>query len=492
MMNENLYEDISKRINRLFGIYLKQNNWSSMEKNLVKAARLLKRKEDIEEISKWVLKPLHSSEEYHALARNLTIGETYFFRELSGLTLLTDEIIPEIRKNNRKTLKIWSAGCSSGEEPYSIAVFLKENLWDSDQWDIQITATDLNNEALSKARKGIYRPWSFRGFREELLRKYFVCHANTYEIRKDIRDMIRFRNLNLVKDAFPRADDKSEGFDAIFCRNVLMYFSKDAIEDITKKFFSSLADNGWLITSQTELSMNIHHQFRRTKFKDAFFFKKGNVPPTDITNNFRKMNLPEKSAPANRPSSVLKRKPTLQDKYKQTTISKQQSTSPAANEVSAPDIKKLYNHFEYKKIIAVYEAAESAAGFDATDLFLISKSYANMGRYREGADIIQDLINKNSSNPVFYYFYATILSEQGSWGEAEKNLIKALYLKPDFLSARFSYFLVLKKRNKHEKAIKEGQNILHDIEMYDNNDVLTDMEGMTAGSLRQTIDLMQP
>ncbi len=490
MMNENLYEDISKRINRLFGIHLKQNSWSSMEKNLVKAARLLNRKEDIEDISRWVLKPLHSPEEYHALARNLTIGETYFFRELSGLTLLTDEIIPALRKNNRKTLKIWSAGCSSGEEPYSIAIFLQENLPDSAGWDIQITATDLNNEALSKAREGIYRPWSFRGFREELLRRYFVRHADTYEIRKDIRDMIRFTNLNLIKDEFPEANDKSTGFDAVFCRNVLMYFSKDAIENITRKFFSSLAEDGWLITSQTELSLNIHHEFRRTKFKDAFFFKKGKLQ-MDVSSHSLRSNRLKKTAQVRRTSSDIKRTPVFREKFKRHSENKTNSTPPAVSEPSSPDIKELYHQAEYQQCIAVYEAAESAAPFDATDLFLISKSYANMGRYREGAGIIQDLINKNSSNPEFYYFYATILSEQRNWEEAEKNLIKALYLKPDFLSARFSYFLVLKKRNKHEKAIKEGQNLLNDIEMYDNNDVLPNTEGMTAGSLRQTIDLMQ-
>lgn len=488
MKGEHLYEDISKRINQLFGIHLKQNSWSSMEKNLIKAAKLLNRKEDLEDISKWVLKPSLSDNEYHALAKTLTIGETYFFRELSGLTLLTDEIIPAIRKKNSKTLRIWSAGCSSGEEPYSIAIFLKENLPDSDKWDIQIMATDLNNEALSKARKGIYRPWSFRGLRNDLLNKYFVCHANTYEIRKDIRDMIQFKNLNLIKDEFPLANDKSKGFDVVFCRNVLMYFSQDTIENITQKFFSSLADDSWLITSQTELSMNIYHQFHRTKFKDAFFFKKGNIPATVTTNNFRKKNRPEKTATGE--PGVLKRKSSFQEKHKKRSASEEKLPSPVVSTAPPPAIEGLYNNSEYQRCIAVYEAAESFNKFDASELFLISKSYANLGRYNEGAAIIEELINKNSSNPEFYYFYATILSEQGSWQAAEKNLIKALYLKPDFLSARFSHFLVLRKLNKNEKAVKEGQNILNDIKLYHNNDLLPDMEGMTAGSLRQTIDLM--
>lgn len=488
MKKERLYEDISKRIKYLFGIHLKENNWSSMEKNLLKAAKLLNRRQDLEEISKWVLNPSITDNEYHALAKTLTIGETYFFRELSGLTLLTDEIIPAIRKNNSKTLKIWSAGCSSGEEPYSIAVFLKENLHDIHKWNIQIMATDLSNEALSKARKGIYRPWSFRSFQEDLLGKYFVQHANTYEIRKDIRDMIEFRNLNLVKDEFPLSNDKSKGFDVVFCRNVLMYFSQDTIENITQKFFGSLTDDGWLITSQTELSMNIYHQFRRTKFKDAFFFKKGTLPATQTLKSIRKNSFEK---PAKTTQRVLKRKSTLQENLRQHPAKKAQIPSSTVSAVKMPDIKELYSKFEYQKCIATYESAESKGKIDTSGLFLVSKSYANLGRYKDAAAIMEELINKNSSNPEFYYFYATILSEQGSWEEAEKNLIKALYLKPDFLPARFNYFLVLKKRGKHKNSLKEGQNLLNDIKVYHNNEVLPHMEGMTAGSLRQTIDLMQ-
>lgn len=488
MMKDKLYEDISKRINQLFGIHLKKNSWASMEKNLVKAAKSLNRKEDLESISKWVLKTSLNDIEYHALATNLTVGETYFFREITGLTLLTNQIIPAIRKSNSKTLKIWSAGCSTGEEPYSIAIFLKENLPDIHKWDIQIIATDLNKDALNKARKGTYRPWSFRGLREDLLSKYFVIHANTYNISSDIREMIQFRHLNLVKDEYPLSSDRKNGFNVIFCRNVLMYFSQDTIQSITQKFYSALDADSWLITSQTELSINIFHSFGRKRFMDGFFFKKGGDQPEDMKDVFSIQTLKNAVRPKRNPG-VTRSKSSLQTNRKVSPLNKQKPASPAVLMAEAPRIRELYENSEDEKCISIFEAANKPGTFAAEERFLIAKSYANMGIYTKGLAMMEELIS-SSPIPEYYYFYAAILIEQENWAEAEKNLVKALYLKPDYLSARLSLFLALKKLDKNEKAAKEGTNLLNDIKDYDRNELLPDMEGMTAGSLRQMIDLM--
>ena len=487
MGNDRLYKSLSEKINLLFGIHLKKGDWKSMENSLLRTAKLLNRKQNIDDISEWLLKPALSDEEYHALATNLTIGETYFFREITGLTLLTDEIIPKIRKSNRKNLNIWSTGCSSGEEPYSIAIFLKENLPDISKWDIKIMATDLNNEALDKARKGTYRPWSFRGLREDLLKKYFIKHEKTLEVKQEIKSMVHFSNLNLVKGDFPYSHDSASGYDVIFCRNVLMYFSPPVIRNITEKFFQSLAPEGWMIISQTELSVDIFNLFKRFKFKDGFFFKKGTIEshlkPSGKKNKPVEIPL-SKTQPIKKPLIKAKKKTALPGNSKPVP----------AKEISKPNkqmVMELFARSDFPECIRLFENGLSHSDLGEKEKFCVAKSYANLGNNEQAGRLMKELISKNTTNPDFYYFYASILSEQGLWQEAEQNLVKALYLKPDSLSARFSRFLALKKLNQENSARKEGNNLLSDISTYDNNDLLPDMEGMTAGSLREMIDLMQ-
>ncbi len=481
MGNDRLYKALSEKINHLFGIHLKKGDWKSMENSLLRTAKLLNRKQNIDDISEWLLKPALSDEEYHALATNLTIGETYFFREITGLILLTDEIIPEIRKSNRKNLNIWSAGCSSGEEPYSIAIFLKENLPDILDWDIKIMATDLNNEALDKACKGTYRPWSFRGLREDLLKKYFIKHEKTLEVKQEIKRMVHFSNLNLVKGSFPYSHDSASGYDVIFCRNVLMYFSPSVIRGITEKFFQSLASEGWMVISQTELSVDIFNLFKRFKFNDGFFFKKGTLK-SQLKPSKKKNNPVEK--PRSKSLKKIKKKTALAGIVKPVP----------ANEISTDDsqrVMKLFDRSEFSECIRLFENSHPDNGFGEKEMFCVAKSYANLGNNEKAGHLMKELISKSTTNPDFYYFYASILSEQGLWQAAEQNLVKALYLKPDSLSARVSRFVALKKLNKEQPAKKEGDNLLSDISTYDNNDLLPEMEGMTAGSLREMINLMQ-
>ncbi len=487
MGNDRLYKSLSEKINLLFGIHLKKGDWKSMENSLLRTAKLLNRKQSIEDISGWLLKPALSEEEYHALATNLTIGETYFFREITGLTLLAEEIIPEIRKSNRKTLNIWSAGCSSGEEPYSIAIFLKENLPDISKWDIKIMATDLNNEALSKAKRAVYRPWSFRGLREDLLKKYFIRHDKILELKPEIKSMVHFSNLNLVKGDFPYSHDSANGYDVIFCRNVLMYFSQPVIKQITEKFYQSLSSEGYMIISQTELSVDIFNLFKRFKFKDGFFFRKGalnnHLKPSAKKNNVLEVPL-SKTRAIKKPIRHVKKTTALPGMDKPAPAKKK-------DRINSLTIMESFSASDFQECIRLFESRNPEGGIGEEEKFCVAKSYANLGNNEKAGRLMKELIAKNSTNPQFYYFYASVLSEEGLWQEAEQNLVKALYLKPDFLPARFNRFLALKKLNNVKSATKEGDNLLSDISTYDNNDLLPDMEGMTAGSLREMIDLMQ-
>lgn len=214
---------IRNQLGLLFGLNFTESQGGMLVKNLQNAAAELGLSTDLSAIKSWLSKKSFLPEESNMLAKYLTIGETYFFREKAALQLFTEKIIPDLIAKN-KPIKIWSAGCSSGEEPYSLAILLKESNINLNSLNISILATDLNTNALAKATKGLYTEWSFRETSDELKEKYFTKHNKQYQIKKEIREMVEFRQLNLATEDFPAVANQTDQIDVIFCRNVLMYF----------------------------------------------------------------------------------------------------------------------------------------------------------------------------------------------------------------------------------------------------------------------------
>ncbi len=191
----------------------------------------------------------------------ITTNETLFFRDSGPFELLKNKIIPElIDKRSKKSsglfairIRIWSAGCSTGQEIYSIAIVLKELLKDTSKYNIRLLGTDISDSAIAQASQGIYNKFEIeRGLPKNILQKYFTREGNFWKVKDEIRAMCTFRKLNLM---YPF---KSIGkFDIIFCRNVAIYFS---IED-RKKLFRRLAEvlekDGYLIIGSTESLTNI-------------------------------------------------------------------------------------------------------------------------------------------------------------------------------------------------------------------------------------------
>jgi chemotaxis protein methyltransferase CheR len=191
------------------------------------------------------------------VAAHLTIGESYFFRDPPLMDALVREVLPEIIQRRRLAgqlrLRIWSAGCSSGEEPYSVAILLREILPDIARWDIALTATDLNARFLAKAAAGRFGVWSFRGVSPVRLARWFRrLDAQTWEVDASVRAMVRFDELNLAQTAWagPRAEIAQ--VDLLLCRNVLMYFTREQATACASRLAAALAPGGWLALSPTE------------------------------------------------------------------------------------------------------------------------------------------------------------------------------------------------------------------------------------------------
>lgn len=463
---------INRRINELLGLHFSENQWEGLERRLQKAAAAMQMDNSPEKLDQWISQARIPQNQLEVLIEHLTICETYFFREKQALNLLIENIIPSIKPstyNGRKQLCIWCAACSTGEEPYSIAMTLLDSLPNPDEWDITLLGTDLNAQAIEKARAGSYSPWSFRDTPEAIKQKYFIQSDKKLLIKPGIKKMVEFRQHNLATDAFPSPGNGSKQWDVIFCRNVLMYFSPDVIKRITGKFYKDLKPNAWFITSQVELNDDYFGIFRRVMFNNAIFYNKS-----------------PKETPKQQEQSLIARK-THKPSLKLLKPKPSDNTTKAAKRNGSKSSSRLHIKKQEHSLISK-KSSELPASQNAA-LFAQGKALADAGKLDEAAQTMSDLLKTGSGRAEHYFVYATILIEMENFREADQNLVKALYLEPGHLAARLNRSQLLRKTGKQEQAYKEMQNLLADISSYDDHDPLPHLDGITAGRVRQMAGL---
>lgn len=213
----------------------------------------------------------------HTIIESVTVGETYFFRNASQFAALRDRIIPDItaRREAIRSLRFWSAGCATGEEPYSLAILLRETLPDFDNWQITILATDINAGFLERARAGVYGAWSFRETDAAVRDRYFERLEGTrWQIRSDIRRQVLFTRLNLVEDEYPAVMNGTSMQDVILCRNVLIYFDDDTIRAVVRRLYQALTPGGWLIVGHAEARSDFFARFEVINCPGTVIYRK--------------------------------------------------------------------------------------------------------------------------------------------------------------------------------------------------------------------------
>lgn len=202
-----------------------------------------------------------NAEELVHLTNAITTNLTSFFRESHHFDYLSASIIPELRDRNRtnKRIRIWSAGCSTGEEPYSIAITLRDSMRDIDSWDVRLLATDLDTNVLDTAARGVYKDERIEGIDASTRKRWFLKGRNgtsgMVRARDELRNLITFKQLNLMGD-WPLKGP----LDVIFCRNVVIYFDLETQKRLINRFADLLAPGGYLIMGHSE---NLHKVSRR-------------------------------------------------------------------------------------------------------------------------------------------------------------------------------------------------------------------------------------
>ncbi|MEZ5427213.1 MAG: protein-glutamate O-methyltransferase CheR [Pyrinomonadaceae bacterium] len=252
-INQRQFERISRTVYDFCGIKLNQEKQNLVKSRLTKRLHAL----NLNNFDEYLDLVGRDREEFSVMIDSLTTNKTDFFREMAHFEFLRREILPDLMTKTRR-LRIWSAACSSGEEPYSISMLLHESLPDIGRWDIKILATDISSEILGKAHRAEYDEHNLTGVSKALRQKYFSpTTEGKYEIRPAARNMVRFARLNLM------GDWKMKGpFDLIFCRNVMIYFDKPTQSRLVNRFYNLLAPDSHLFIGHSESLNGVTHPYR--------------------------------------------------------------------------------------------------------------------------------------------------------------------------------------------------------------------------------------
>ncbi len=270
------------------GLYFDESSKYIMERRLNRRLKI-HMFDNFRDYYRYLLYDKRKEEEMAAIVDILTVNETYFFREMNQLKAFSEEICEEMfaHKKNLKRLRIWSAGCSSGEEPYTLAMLILERRDLFSNFDVEILGSDINRRVLQTARKGVYRKNSFRATDEYYLNKYFSQEEDGFRIKDEVRRLVNFNYMNLLD---PVKVKLIGAMDIIFCRNVLIYFHLESKKKLIYNFYQRLADGGYLLLGHAESLINISTSFTLKHLKsDMVYQKPKKFSPTMSDENLFKM-----------------------------------------------------------------------------------------------------------------------------------------------------------------------------------------------------------
>jgi chemotaxis protein methyltransferase CheR len=488
---------LSQFLREQIGLLYPKERWGELERGITSAARQFGFV-DTEECVRWLMSAPLQRPQIETLAGFLTVGETYFYRDPKILEIAEREILPEIvrrRRGKDQRLRIWSAACSSGEEPYSLAILLHRLLPDLTEWNITILATDINRSALHKGIAGVFGSWSFRNTPSWFKNLYFSAESgDRFRIRESVRSMVCFEYLNLIEDSYPSLPTNTNAMDLIFCRNVLIYFDRETAQKVVAKLNRSLVDDGWLIVGPAETLPRGYPGFRTVSFNGATCYRRAGAShpvaapesPLQPSPTFAAPSAIEESPlaahAAEEPAAVESRAAEPSRSRQGAELYRNHGKRPGPEEAA-----ELYRKGAYREAAEALRELKKTAKLDREGLALLIRAEANRGLLADALRLCQEALDQDKLDPALHLLRAEILQEQGLLSEAQLALQRALYLDQNLVLAHFALGNLTLRSGKTERARKHFDNALALLESVAPDQVLAGSEGMTAGRLGEVI-----
>ena len=413
-----------------------------------------------------------SRQEMQKLLQLLTVGETYFFRYRPHFEVLTRLIRKETVSGDDRALRIWSAGCSTGEEPYSIAMCIMDALPDWRSRGVTLLATDINRRSLKKAAEGVYRPWAMRAMDQQHIRRYFEKTGESYRIKDEVKEAVQFFPLNLKSSTYPLPAKKLADLDAVFCRNVLIYFGVEDSRSIIDKIAETLKPGGYLFLGHSETLSYLSTQFERHSFAGGFYYrKKGGAVPATVVRERKTAREQKKSI------AVVKPPPPV--------------VAPAEAE---PQPETLFlaaqAHFdkeEYKAASQILDELLKVQPEHVGALVLHSFIMANSGRFEEAFSLCEKALALDDLRADAYLLKGLILELAGHEERAVVEYRKAILLDMKFLMPHYYLGRLLLRVGKEREGMRELRTCLRFLDRPSVEDTISYGGGMTRGLLLQQL-----
>ena len=473
------FSKVCKVIASNMGLSFPSDRRAMVSRGLIEAAKDLGF-HNMKEFLQWFLTATLKDNQIEILASYLTISETYFWREQQVFDAFTQNILPELvasKKDQVKSISIWCAGCSTGEEAYSIAIALCRIIPEIKDWKIKIFATDINTKALSKARDGVYGSWSFRNSPSWLKEHYFKkINHREYEVIPEIKEMVTFSSFNLISGDYSSSICKNYRMDVIFCRNVLMYFTSEWASKVSQNLFESLLENGWLIVSSCELSSDLFPKLTPVNFPDSVLYHKGKE--AFLSDNIH-YYLPHNEL-YNKKSlspSVNSDKQLLSPDYTLITKNNGSYSDPEIN--SKPDIPMP----DLLKPQLVVKTRNNILNESKTAIRML----ADNGHLEEALLFCNNTIADNKLTAGLYYLRASILQEQNKIQEAIKSLKQVIYIDPDSIMGHFTLGNIFLQQGFIKKGKQYFINALKLLNTRLNEEIPAESDGLSVMNIRGII-----
>lgn len=391
------------------------------------------------------------SEMWQALLAAFTIGETYFMRDPQHFKLLRETILPALILNRRQTgqlqLDVLSVACSTGEEPYSMAIVMNELLPDIAHWTINLYGLDINAAALAQAQRAVYRTWSFRHVNDTFLRRYFVPHEEAYALRQEIVEQVTFVRGNLTNPL------PLPSFDIIFCRNVLLYFTARHVQIAEDNLYRALKPEGWLVLGSAEALRHRRERWQISPLTDAPFYQKTHRQPTPP---LRQVTIPDPSQPL-------------------------PIAAPAPVDVGDAVAALRAGDFDHAEQLMGQRLQE--APNDARASTLLAFIFANRKAYPEARVQLENALRADPTLSDAHYLRAVIFNEQLEASQAERSLQAALYYHRDHLPSLLMWGLLLLQRGDLPRAHKIWERARTYAADRPVDDLLSDVSEMSVGQM---------
>jgi chemotaxis protein methyltransferase CheR len=399
--------------------------------------------------------PQAGESERHLLIGQLTIGETYFFRHVEQFDGLREVVFPDLieRNRERRTLRVWSAGCAIGAEVYSLAILLKEHFADRlAGWNVQIIGTDINQAFLARAARGEFDERALRSTPDEVRRQWFSQTGATWTIRPFIREAVTFQHHNLVEHPYPSIVHGIAALDLILCRNVLIYFDWPVIARIIGRFHDCLVEGGWLAVGHAESNPEVFKSFRTVNIPGATLYQKSGEGRTD-----------DVSFPAPAPEAAWR------------------AWSPTPLPWSPPVLPSIPESPPVGLPQNPLKPARSGA--------VLVRGLADEGKWLEAARECERLLVETPLDPIAYFYQALILEQLKQYADAEQSYRRAIYLDRGFVLAHYHLALLLGRTSRIPAATQSLRTVERLLASLNKSQPIPDADGLTAGNLGELVDM---